>query len=410
MHYNQKHIGITVDGEKLNDMRKIRVRRTNAVKMCKYITFVILICFLIITLISCNEGVNDMEIYSKTQLLKLIQDVSNDKSRVIIGEEMVNGASMVSNTLDRFYKATGQYPGILGLDIRKENIVKLDNAKLDLIITELPEYVKQGGIVTISCHFENPAHQGKNVNWSESGTYRGYLGKEDAWEALITEGTIYNDIFKAELVSCGDFLEKLKENGVPVLWRVFHEMNGSWFWWCVDQNTPDGIYRIDAKAFTAAWSYVYNYLTVERGLDNLLWVYGPNYRASEEQANVTYALPDKGQVDIVGFDWYTKGKNELNNGMTYEELAETGYPVALCEYGPTGDKLAKGNQIQEELYSGIDMLNDLTNMHNEGKSIVYALTWTGNWSVPNMGKGQELMESNMTIGMTEVKAMFDAMN
>ena len=42
------------------------------------------------------------------------------------------------------------------------------------------------------------------------------------------------------------FLAQLREAGVPVLWRPYHEMNGGWFWWGKKTGQPGyaALYRM----------------------------------------------------------------------------------------------------------------------------------------------------------------------
>ena len=63
-------------------------------------------------------------------------------------------------------------------------------------------------------------------------------------------------------------LEELKEAGVVVIWRPFHEMNGDWFWWGAKPPAE----------FVKVWRHMFDYFTNTKQLDNLLWAYGPNHR------------------------------------------------------------------------------------------------------------------------------------
>ncbi|MBO9599935.1 MAG: glycosyl hydrolase, partial [Cohnella sp.] len=57
------------------------------------------------------------------------------------------------------------------------------------------------------------------------------------------------------------YLKKLRDAGVPVLWRPYHEMNGKWFWW---GQQPE---------FAQLWGIMYERYTKVHQLNNLLWVW-----------------------------------------------------------------------------------------------------------------------------------------
>ena len=93
-----------------------------------------------------------------------------------------------------------------------------------------------------------------------------------------------------ELDTLAAGLKQLQDAGVVVLWRPFHEMNGDWFWW--GGKNPE--------AFINVWRHMFDYFTKTRGLNNLLWVYGPNHG----KKTAAYYAGD-GYTDVVGLDAYT---------------------------------------------------------------------------------------------------------
>lgn len=80
-------------------------------------------------------------------------------------------------------------------------------------------------------------------------------------------------------------LQQLRDAGVVVLWRPFHEMNGGWFWW--GAKKPD--------VFMQLWRQMFDYFTVQKKLNNLLWVYAAN-----TGGRTTAFYPGDGYVDLVG--------------------------------------------------------------------------------------------------------------
>ena len=351
--------------------------------------------------------------YTKDTLMQVMEDVYDSKE-IIIGEEVQgNTADCIKSAIDLFVKATDVYPGIMGIDLACYGIdlMKHDDAWWSSYICDIVDYCSEGGILTASSHFANPSG-----NTMGSARCRGRLGYDDtkegyekAFEDLLTEGTEYNRIWKEELAADARFLKALGDNGVTVLWRPLHESNGGWFWFCTTQNK----YTLDASYLKRMWIYIYDYYVNELGLTNLVWNYGPN-----TSGNVTdkpgstmspwYCYPGDEYVDMVGVDWYTSGNFEIMQGDNYLTLIEkTGKIGAITEFGTAGAALASDGQSQEELFDSMALYGTLLELEREDYNFVYLLTWGSKWGIPAMGKGREFMKTDIAIGRSEVKAMFD---
>lgn len=86
-------------------------------------------------------------------------------------------------------------------------------------------------------------------------------------------------------------LLKLRDAGVPVLWRPLHELNGDWFWWG----------KCGPEAFQRLWKLLYTRYTETFGLNNLIWVFG--YTSQPDAA----WYPGDAYIDIAGADNYATG-------------------------------------------------------------------------------------------------------
>ncbi|MBA3413919.1 MAG: hypothetical protein H0U10_01670, partial [Chloroflexia bacterium] len=86
----------------------------------------------------------------------------------------------------------------------------------------------------------------------------------------------------------------------PVYLRFGHEMNGTWYPWCVGQN------RNTAEDYVQAWKHLRD-VFVEKKADNVRWVWSPNvsYNGSAPLDNVLY--PGDAFVDWIGIDGYNWG-------------------------------------------------------------------------------------------------------
>ena len=338
------------------------------------------------------------------QVLRTVYSSEN----VIIGEQanITGNAYAVKNELNEFKEITGQDLAILGIDLRQSNLYGLGDDGRRRVLRDLIEFASNGGIITASAHFSNP-----NDGDPTKENYRGTLGTDDAWAELVTKGTALNESFTSELSAVADFMQVLEDHGIPVIWRPFHEANGKWFWFCMVQIFDGSIfpYKVSEESFRNLWIYTYNYLTVERGLSNLIWEFSPNIGdAAYNMTAPLYGYPGDEYVDIVGFDWYTDGTySEINTTPTYDDLTSTGKIVSIAEFGVEDEAKADDPENQPDLFSCKDMLTYLEKIRKEGKNIAYILTWSAPWSVKTMGYGEDLMGSSLTLSLSEVKAIFN---
>lgn len=350
-----------------------------------------------------NGSIGKKTIYSKETLMTLLERVYSDKDRSIFGRQ-VQGSDVdcISAYINGFYKSSGKYPGIIGVDLACYGIDVMNRSDVDLsrFICDIVEYCSDGGILTLSSHFDNPS--GNNINVDRC---RGLLGFDESLEAyekafcdLITEGTELNTVFMKELRLEARFLKMLEENGVPIIWRPLHEMNGGWFWYCVKQWP----HILDAKYIIDLWKYIYRYLTDEWELKNLIWNYSPNYN-NQHSVETTYLYPGDEYCDMVGVDWYTTGKLELVNDESYLELLKmSGKISALNENGPSPSILDE-NFSSKNTYNCQDYYNDLIKLKELGYSFTYVLHWFG---IVLMGDTRDFMHSDIAMGLDEVKKLF----
>lgn len=293
----------------------------------------------LIILLGCFIAVNQKKLHAQTksEILAYLKSLPS-QNKVIIGQQCGDGNNIENWAYPTFvlqlHKETGEYPGIMGADYGwKHTTDPL------LVNNTLKKYASKGGLVELTWHAMNPWTLGNprdnliNFNMNE----------------LITpdptgDSTVY-DNWIAELDKIALGLNDLKNDGIIVLWRPLHEMNGGWFWW--GKKSQNG--------FINVWRHMHDYFTNQKGLDNLIWVYSISPEADYTK-DALYYYPGGDYVDIVGEDIYDKESAPKG----YEKLvAETGKPYALTEYGPNS---SEGN-------SNLNVLNA-----NRGKAC-YWLQW-----------------------------------
>ncbi len=359
-------------------------------------------------------SIGKASIYTKEQLAAVLQQVYDNPDQIIIGGQL-NGSTqptVIRDFIDEFTLATGEVPGIIGIDLGCYGIdlMETDDVLWSAYICDIVDYCAKGGIVTVSAHWENPSG-----NTMDDARCRGHLGYgttkeefEQGFTDLITEGTEYNTFFKNELSVNARFLKALEANGIPVIWRPLHETNGDWFWFCTVQANN---ITLSPSYLVNVWCYVHDYFTKDWDLQNLIWNYSPNYSSNinnEPYAPVStvYLYPGDDYCDMVGVDWYSEGDLEITDGDSYLRLTErSGKPGAITEFGPTGSVLADSPKNQPDLYHSMDLHDDLIALTENGYSFSYLLTWNGAWSIPSMGRGNEFMDTDLTLGQAEVSVM-----
>jgi mannan endo-1,4-beta-mannosidase len=211
----------------------------------------------------------------------------------------------------------------------------------------LLEYTRAGGLVTLSVHTNNPVTGGPA--WDSRCDLR----------EVITPGTPANRDWMSQLSQIADGLDELRQAGVVVLFRPFHEMTGGWFWWGGK----------DAELFMTLWRDTFNYLSRDRGLDHLLWVYTP----AAGVGDMLNYYPSGEYVDLVGFDVYTPAPATLRE--RYEQLLTTGKPFGFGEYGPVGGGAAAGDATT------YDWATFARSLREDFPRACYFVTWRDHWGL-----------------------------
>lgn len=189
----------------------------------------------------------------------------------------------------------GDYPAVIGTELGHIEIGASHN--LDSIaFADMKRYAKEaharGGINTFSWHGDNIVTG--NTAWDCA---------QDSVVRSVLPGGVHHEKYLVWLDRLGDFFLDLKdEEGryIPLVFRMYHEHTGDWFWWCARQCTPD--------EYKALWRMTFDYLTNTKNIHHLLYAYSPS--DLRDEAHFLERYPGDEYVDMVAFDTYVQAKTE----------------------------------------------------------------------------------------------------
>lgn len=183
----------------------------------------------------------------------------------------------------------GAYPAVYGWDVmdifaKGPGPLRLDPVRADQLRRWILEGYARGGVITLSWHMPNP------------------VSHTDAWDvktpamARVLPGGDHHAALLADLDIAADFFASLRAPDgtlVPVIFRPWHELSGSWFWWGKDLCSP-------AQSI-ALWRMTIDRMRA-RGVHNLLYAYSTDVFESAPEYLERY--PGDDVIDVLGFDDY----------------------------------------------------------------------------------------------------------
>nr|WP_324603658.1 glycosyl hydrolase [Paenibacillus curdlanolyticus] len=307
----------------------------------------------------------DAQSTSETQLLMnyLTQVYGN---HIISGQQEIYGGGNDGNSeleFDWIHNLTGKYPAIRGFDFMNYNpLYGWEDGTTNRMIDWVNN---RGGIATASWHITVPknftAYQlGQAVDWKDA-TYKPTDTNFNTANAVVP-GTKEYQYVQLAIGDLAEQLQILQNNGVPVLFRPFHEAEGNgglngegaWFWWA----------KAGAEVYKQLWDMLYTELTETYGLHNLIWTYN-SYVYSTSPA----WYPGNDKVDMVGYDKYNTVYNRYDglSGVPNEDaITSTFYQLV---------DLTNGTKLVAMTEN--DTVPSLQNLTEEKSGWLYFLPWYG---------------------------------
>jgi len=147
----------------------------------------------------------------------------------------------------------------------------------------------KGGIISLEWHMDNL--YGGDFYWSTNPYPDSNVVKS------MLPGGVNHVAFKNQLDNIALFLRNLKGDrgeSIPVIFRPWHEHNGSWFWW--------GDPHCTVEEYKQLWQFTVNYIVDDKGVNNVIFAFSPD--RFYNSTNYLQRYPGDDYIDIFGFDDY----------------------------------------------------------------------------------------------------------
>jgi len=316
-------------------------------------------------------------ILSKAEILTYFDSLIENE-QIIVGQQCGDApdttASFYNTYVDQLADETGRHVGLIGADFGW-----FDGD--DYPVGTLIDHWQEGGLVAVSWHADNPFVDAVDVYWEtvknkDSINLKALLNDAERTAEWIS--------YRTELDNIAGALQKLRDAGVTVIWRPFHEMNGDFFWWGTNAHGNKQTNEADYKAF---WIDLHNVLTHDYGLDNLIWTYSV-VPSETWYAGVTAYYPGSDYVDLVGMDYYGNQPDFPH----FEELKSLGKTIVMSEIGP-----------REAGYGNWNMMDVVNKLKGKAAYFMQWHSWKGAKVAIKENKNTiEMMQSDAAITRDEL--------
>ncbi|MGN0665167.1 MAG: glycosyl hydrolase [Huintestinicola sp.] len=209
-----------------------------------------------------------------------------------------------SSEYEKITAATGKTFAVLGLDVGNYSLgSKAHGAESRTVEYAYDWYKNAGGIVQLCWHWTTPEAYAVNAGnnpWYSSFYKEG--SKLDLDKIMNGEDDEAYQLLMDDIDNMASELERLRDAGVPVLWRPLHEASGGWFWWG----------NCEAESYIKLWNVMYDKMTNEHDLTNLIWVWNGQDPAW---------YPGDETVDICGWDIYAGNHVDTSQSGRFADMA-----------------------------------------------------------------------------------------
>ncbi len=239
------------------------------------------------------------------------------------GQKIMTGQHTQTNTMeeiDYIYQLTGRKPKLRGFEMLaySPNINYQDASQecltevyenRDTMDTAIRWAKESDGIVTLSFHWFSPI----------GGRDKSFYTEHTDFDAsrVLKENSPERAAFYHDMDVIAEELKRFEQERIPVLWRPFHESDGTWFWWgAKGPEVARDLYLL-----------MYDYYTNVHHLNHLLWVWN---------CKLSQGYPGDDYVDVISVDVYLENYAQTDYRQQYQELIQAttrNKVAALAEIG-----------------------------------------------------------------------------
>lgn len=280
----------------------------------------------------------------------------------IAGHKIITGQHTQTNgmeEIDYIYRLTGKKPKLRGFEMLaySPNINYQDASQecltevyenRDTMDTAIRWAKESNGIVTLSFHWFSPIGGRDKSFYTEHTDF-------DASRVLL-ENTPERAAFYHDMDVIAEELKRFGQERIPVLWRPFHESDGTWFWWgAKGPEVARDLYRL-----------MYDYYTNVHHLNHLLWVWN---------CKLSQGYPGDDYVDVISVDVYLEKYAQTDYRQQYLELIQA----------TTQNKVAA--------LAEIGYLPDLGKLEQSRVPWAYFMTWSKEFCIGEQYNRQEAFKA-----------------
>jgi hypothetical protein len=262
--------------------------------------------------------------FGQSKTVTFLKSISGSKT--VSGEHNREPNSNPTQYTAQIFSTTGKYPALWSGDFL---FASSDISARQTMINQAKTQWSAGAVINLMYH-ACPPTQGEPCAWS-GGVLSSLTNAQ--WTELTTNGTALNNTWKARLDVIAGYLQDLKNNGVEVLFRPFHEMNQGVFWWAG---------RPGASGTVKLYQITHDYLVNTKGLTNLIWVWDLQ-DFSSLSSDLTNYDPGSSYWDVLAMDMYSSDGQGYTSAKYNAVASKAGTkPMAIgeCQVLPTSSLLA----------------------------------------------------------------------
>jgi hypothetical protein len=266
-------------------------------------------------------------------------------------------------------ESSGSYPAVYGWELANlefDSARNLDKVPFDFMRKAIRQGYDSGAVISLSWHANNPL-TGKTAWDPVAGTVKSIL-----------PGGQRHQLFLGWLDKIAAFIGSLqgaKGEAIPVLFRPWHELTGSWFWWGQNLCSP--------AEFRQLWQLTFERLQQYHKLKNILWVYNTSDFSSS--AHFLERYPGNELTDMISFDSYMYQTKEGNGNARFAERVGR----SLSALRQLADSLQKLPALAETGYEAIleaDWFTSVLQPLLDKNPVSYVLFWRNAGKMPDTQK------------------------